>query len=175
MTSQYVVSEDIMSEVAIPRVDTPCPIGRAAELIGDRWTLLILRHATLGVTRFDDFRRELGIADNILSNRLGKLVQYGLLVKVPYRDERRTRHEYRLAEAGADMLPILHALATWGQRHTRATRRGKPMRIIHSTCGNDLPAGEYCEHCGRPASREEILWLRPWRSHVPTSVAAYAG
>jgi DNA-binding HxlR family transcriptional regulator len=174
MTSQHVVSEDSMSKVAIPQVDTPCPIGRAAELIGDRWTLLILRHATLGVTRFDDLRRELGIADNVLSNRLGKLVEHGVLVKVPYRDERRTRHEYRLTETGAGVLPILHALATWGQQHTRAARRGKPMRIIHSTCGNDLSAGEFCPHCLRRASREEISWLRPWHSRAPKQVAAPA-
>jgi DNA-binding HxlR family transcriptional regulator len=160
-----------MSVARIPHVDTPCPIGRAAELIGDRWTLLILRHATVGFTRFDQFREELGIADNILSNRLSRLVENGLLTKVPYRDERRTRHEYRLTEAGADVLPVLHALATWGLRHTRPVRRARPMRMIHSVCGNDLSPGEFCEHCERVVDRDEIEWLRPWRSRTPQPVA----
>lgn len=160
-----------MSTAAIPHVDSPCPIDRAVELIGDRWTLLILRHATAGVTRFDHFRRELGIADNILSNRLARLVANGLLTKVPYRDERRTRHEYRLTRAGADMLPILHALANWGLRHTRPVRRGRPMRMMHTGCGNDLAPGEYCEHCGRTVDRDEIEWLRPWLSRAPQSLA----
>ena len=160
-----------MSNPATPPIDLPCPIGRAAEVIGDRWSLLILRHATAGFTRFDEFRSELGIADNILAKRLAKLVEYGLLTKVPYRDERRTRHEYRLTEAGADMLPVLHAIAAWGQRHTRQAGRGKAMRVIHSTCGNDLSAGEFCAHCGRTASRAEIRWLRPWHSRTPQPVA----
>jgi DNA-binding HxlR family transcriptional regulator len=164
-----------MSDQPVPRVDSPCPIGRAAETIGDRWTLLILRHATLGVTRFDEFRNELGIADNILSGRLGRLVENGLLTKVPYRDERRTRHEYRLTRAGADMLPVLHALAAWGQQHTRPERRTRPMRVIHSVCGNDVPAGDFCTHCGRSVGRDEILWLRPWRSRSPQPLAEPVG
>jgi DNA-binding HxlR family transcriptional regulator len=72
----------------------------------------------MGVTRFDDFRAELGIADNILSSRLTRLVDAGLLVRVTYRDQGRTRHEYRLTTAGADVLGVLHALAGWGQEHT---------------------------------------------------------
>lgn len=160
-----------MSKPGSPPIDTPCPIGRAAEVIGDRWSLLILRHATMGFTRFEEFRGELGIADNILAKRLGKLVEYGLLTKVPYRDERRTRHEYRLTKAGADLLPVLHALAAWGQQHTRPVGRGRPMRVIHSVCGNDLSAGEFCGHCERTVDRDEILWVRPWGSRTPVPVA----
>ncbi len=160
-----------MSTRAFPRVDTPCPIGRAADVIGDRWTLLILRHATAGVTRFDEFRSELGIADNILSNRLGRLVDNGLLTKVPYRDERRTRHEYRLTDAGADMLPVLHALAAWGLEHTRPVRRSRPMRVIHSVCGGDMPPGDFCPHCERTVSRDQIRWMRPWLSRTAGPLA----
>jgi DNA-binding HxlR family transcriptional regulator len=160
-----------MSDQIVPGVDAPCPIGRAAGTIGDRWILLILRHATAGVTRFDDFRQQLGIADNILSNRLGRLVQSGLLVKVAYRDERRTRYEYRLTTAGADLLPVLHALAAWGQQHTRPSGPDEPMRVIHSVCGQDMPIGEFCPHCDRAAARDEIRWLRPWRSGAPEPLA----
>jgi DNA-binding HxlR family transcriptional regulator len=153
------------------RVDVPCPIGRAVDILGDRWTLLLLRNATLGATRFDDFRGQLGIADNILSNRLARLVDAGLLVRVPYRDKQRTRHEYRLTTAGADVLDVLHALASWGQQHTLPDPPAGPMRVIHRTCGGDLTPGRYCAACERTVERDEIVWLRPWRSPDPTPLA----
>jgi DNA-binding HxlR family transcriptional regulator len=153
------------------RGDAHCPIGRAVDVLGDRWTLLILRHATVGVTRFEDFRAELGIADNILSNRLARLVDAGVLVRVPYRDERRTRHEYRLTAAGADVLGVLHALAGWGQAHTEPSSPAEPMRVIHRACETDLAPGSYCEACEREVARAEIAWLRPWRSREPFPLA----
>jgi DNA-binding HxlR family transcriptional regulator len=153
------------------RADVPCPVGRAIDVLGERWTLLILRNATMGVTRFDDFRAGLGIADNILSNRLARLVDAGLLVRVPYRDRRRTRHEYRLTTAGADVLGVLHALAGWGQEHTEPSRPAEPMRVIHRTCGSDLAPGDYCATCERGVERAEIAWVRPWRSADPLPLA----
>jgi DNA-binding HxlR family transcriptional regulator len=152
-----------------------CPIGRAGDLLGDRWTLLILRDATAGITRFDAFRENLGIADNILSARLARLVEAGVLVKVPYRDGNRTRHEYRLTQAGADLLPILRALADWGTRHTRPTTGAAPMQILHVSCGGQVSIGGVCGTCGQAVPREEEAWLRPWRSPEPTRVAMPAG
>jgi DNA-binding HxlR family transcriptional regulator len=139
--------------------------------VGDRWMLQILRHATVGVTRFDRFRTELGIADNVLAGRLAQLVATGLLVKVPYHDGHRTRHEYRLTEAGADMLPVLHALVEWGAKHTESTEPAEPMQVLHTDCGNPMSPGDYCEHCGRRADRTEISWLRPWASNDPFPLA----
>lgn len=159
---------------ATARADVPCPIGRAVHVLGDRWTLLILRNATMGVTRFEDFRAALGIADNILSNRLTRLLAAGVLVRVPYRDARRTRHEYRLTTAGADALEVLHALAGWGQQHTQPSQPVEPMRVIHSTCGNDLTPGNHCPTCKRTVGRAEIAWLRPWRSTDPVPLASPA-
>jgi DNA-binding HxlR family transcriptional regulator len=156
------------------RGDVPCPIGRAVDVLGDRWTLLILRHATVGITRFEDFRAELGIADNILSKRLARLVDAGVLVRVPYRDRQRTRHEYRLTTAGADVLGVLHALAGWGQEHTAPSRPTAPMRVIHRACGSDLLPDRRCPACERPVERDEIAWLRPWRSPDPYPLAAPA-
>jgi DNA-binding HxlR family transcriptional regulator len=153
------------------QADVPCPIGRAIDVLGDRWTLLILRHATLGVTRFEDFRAQLGIADNILSNRLARLVDAGVLVRVPYRHPQRTRHEYRLTTAGADALGVLHALADWGQQHTQPDRPAEPMRVIHRTCGSDLTPCGHCAACERSVERDEIAWLRPWRSPDPFPLA----
>jgi DNA-binding HxlR family transcriptional regulator len=150
----------------------PCPIGRAAEVIGDRWTLLIMRNATRGMTRFEDFRADLGIADNVLSDRLARLVEAGLLTRVPYRNGGRTRHEYRLTQAGADMTPVLRALADWGTRHTNPAEPAEPMQFLHQTCGHHLTSPQaYCEHCQQPVHRDHQLWLIPWRAGTPYPLA----
>jgi DNA-binding HxlR family transcriptional regulator len=148
-----------------------CPIGRAGDLLGDRWTLLILRDATAGTTRFDVFRENLGIADNILSARLARLVEAGVLVKVPYRDGNRTRQEYRLTQAGADVLPLLRALADWGTRHTSPAAQAAPMQILHVGCGGEVSIGGVCGTCGTAVPREGEAWLRPWRSAEPIPLA----
>jgi DNA-binding HxlR family transcriptional regulator len=140
-------------------------------VLGDRWTLLILRNATIGVTRFDDFKADLGIADNILSARLGKLVDAGLLTKVAYRDGGRTRHEYRLTERGADVLPLLHALSRWGQQHTEPGEPADPMQIVHLACGHPTADDRVCDHCGQPLTRDQEAWVRPWRSPAPYPLA----
>ncbi|MDB5686560.1 MAG: hypothetical protein JWR77_1149, partial [Rhizorhabdus sp.] len=94
----------------------PCPVGRALAQVGDAWSMLILRDASYGATRFDQFRQSLGIAPNILTRRLRALTDAGLLEKSRY-SERPPRDEYRLTPAGRDFLPILHALGAWGRRH----------------------------------------------------------
>ncbi|GII57107.1 HxlR family transcriptional regulator [Planotetraspora thailandica] len=152
----------------------PCPIGRAVGVIGERWTLLILRNATLGTTRFEAFRSELGIADNILSDRLARMVEAGLLARVPYTEGRRVRHEYRLTDAGAGVLPVLHALAAWGEEHTRAGESSPSMRVVHRPCGHATGPGgprATCDHCGQPIRRDDELWVRPWRSPDPIPLA----
>jgi DNA-binding HxlR family transcriptional regulator len=153
----------------------PCPIGRAGDLLGDRWTLLILRDANSGITRFDDFRSNLGIADNILAARLRHLIEAGLLVKVPYRDGNRTRQEYRLTQAGADFLPVLRALAQWGTRHTEPTTPTEPMRMLHAGCGGEVNVVGVGGACAREVPRADEEWLRPWRSPAPTPLAQPVG
>ncbi|MGH3252483.1 MAG: winged helix-turn-helix transcriptional regulator [Trebonia sp.] len=158
-----------------PRLAPPCPIGRAADVLGDRWTLLILRNATVGATRFEEFKSDLGIADNILSTRLSRLVDAGLMTKVPYRDNGRSRHEYRLTSSGADVLPLLHALGAWGQRHTEPGQPSDPMQIIHLACGHTTTDERTCDHCGQPIERDQEAWLRPWRSATPFPLARPVG
>jgi DNA-binding HxlR family transcriptional regulator len=149
----------------------PCPIGRASALLGDRWILLIMREATLGVTRFDEFRDRLGIAENILSGRLGRLTASGLLTKVPYHDGRRERQEYRLTPAGADLTPVLRALADWGQQHTSPSVPAEPMRVLHAGCGGAVTPDRICAKCGSRVGRDEEAWTRPWRSPEPVRLA----
>lgn len=142
--------------------DAACPIARAADVLGEPWTLLILRNATGGTTRFEDFRTQLGIADNVLTTRLAKLVERGLLTKLPYRDGGRTRHEYRLTQAGSDALPVLHALGAWGDAHTASDRARGPMKLVHTPCGRLTRPGENCDACGKPLARADLVWQGSW-------------
>jgi DNA-binding HxlR family transcriptional regulator len=93
-----------------------CSVARALELIGDRHTVLILREAFVGERRFDRMQRHTGVARNILSDRLNKLVAFGILTRRPYQ-ERPVRHEYVLTEKGLDLYPVLVGLMQWGERH----------------------------------------------------------
>jgi DNA-binding HxlR family transcriptional regulator len=151
----------------------PCPIGRAIDILGDRWTLLVLRNATSGMARFDEFKSEIGIADNILADRLRRLVEHGLLTKVPYRPAEggRTRHEYRLTQAGEDVLPVLYAMMSWGNEHSEPSDPIGQMRMVHDVCGSDIAPGRPCPHCGRDVPRSEVAWIRPWRSDEPKILA----
>ena len=93
-----------------------CPVGRGLARAGDAWSMLILRDAGLGITRFDQFRASLDIAPNILARRLRKLTEAGLLTKTRY-SEKPPRDEYLLTEAGRDFLPVLQVVGAWGRRH----------------------------------------------------------
>jgi DNA-binding HxlR family transcriptional regulator len=98
--------------------DLICPINRSLSVLGERWTLLILREATLGATRFSEFRESLGIAPDVLTDRLGALVANGVLERVPYREPgARARHAYHLTESGHELAVLMGALGQWGKRH----------------------------------------------------------
>jgi DNA-binding HxlR family transcriptional regulator len=148
-----------------------CPIARSLEVVGDPWVLLILRNALLGTRHYEQFRAELGIADNVLSRRLQAMVEAGLLRQVPYRGPRRTHLEYRLTEAGADLLPVLQALARWGDTHTTGPVPGERLGIVHRACGHSSTTSDTCSHCGAVLRPAEVAWLRPWRSPDPTPLA----
>lgn len=96
--------------------DEECPIARGLAVIGDRWTLMILRDSFLGVRRFDQFQNNLGITRHLLANRLKKLQADGMLSKVPYQ-ERPLRHEYRLTDKAKALFPVLVMLVDWADRH----------------------------------------------------------
>jgi len=105
-----------------------CSVARTLEIVGDRWTLLVLRDAFLGVRRFADFRESLGIAPNVLTDRLVRLVDEGILERVRY-SERPARYEYRLTAKGSELFVALNALRQWGDRHLCA----EPMRLLRRT------------------------------------------
>ena len=94
--------------------DQPCPVAKALSVLGDRWTMLILRNAFMGVRRFDDFQSSLGLTRHVLSDRLKRLVEHEILVKVPY-VSRQQRFEYQLTEKGLDLYPILLSMMQWSE------------------------------------------------------------
>jgi DNA-binding HxlR family transcriptional regulator len=148
-----------------------CPIARSLEIVGDPWTLLILREAFLGSTRYEQFRDALGIADNVLSRRLAAMVDNGLLRKAPYRSGQRTHAEYLLTEAGADMFPVLSALGQWGATHTETPERGGRTRPIHLACGRAARSVDYCTFCQVPLTSADVAWHRTWLGDEPVPLA----
>jgi len=122
-----------------------CSVARTLGVIGDRWTMLIVRDAFLGVRRFDDFQRSLGIARNVLDSRLSRLCDDGILERRLYQ-ERPERYEYRLTEMGHDLWPVLVSLMQWGDRHL--SDDGPPILVQHRDCGGAVTSGLTCEKCG---------------------------
>jgi DNA-binding HxlR family transcriptional regulator len=136
-----------------------CPIARGLDVLGDPWVVLVLREVMQGAHRYDELRGALGAADNVLSNRLRRLVDAGLLTRRPYGTQRRPRCEYHLTQAGADALPVLHALAQWGNRHTPAPLG--PMRIVHRDCGAESASADWCQACGVALTADNVAWEKP--------------
>ncbi|PXX10394.1 winged helix-turn-helix transcriptional regulator [Mycolicibacterium moriokaense] len=121
-----------------------CSIARTLGVVGEKWTLLILREAFYGVRRFDDFHTALGCARNLLASRLKTLVVHGLLERVGYTDERgRGRHEYKLTDKGRDLFPVVVALMQWGDRWT-ADEAGPAVQMFHRECGAPVTAELTC-------------------------------
>jgi DNA-binding HxlR family transcriptional regulator len=124
-----------------------CSVGRAMEILGERWTMLIMREAFYGVRRFSDIQRNLGIARNILSTRLQNLVRAGILERRLYQEEPE-RFEYRLTQAGRDLYPAVIAIMKWGDEYL-STEAGPPVVLRHS-CGELIDPVLVCDHCREP-------------------------
>jgi len=135
-----------------------CSVARAVSVIGDRWTLLVLRDCFLRVRRFDEFEARLGITRHVLADRLRKLVTAGVLERIPYQ-ERPARYEYRLTPKGLDFYPVLMALVHWGDTYM-AGKRERPMLHRHARCGHDFDPVTICSECGVPLDPKEVQ-VRP--------------
>jgi len=124
-----------------------CSIAQCLEVAGEWWSMLILRDAFFGVSRFDQFQDRLGISRNVLNQRLTKLVDAGILVKVPY-SQHPPRYDYRLTGKGRDLWPVLTSMRQWGDKH--AAPDGPPVLIRHRNCGQISTAVPTCSTCGEP-------------------------
>jgi len=147
-----------------------CSVAQCLEIIGEWWTMLIVRDAFLGVTRFEDFQRRLGISRNILQQRLAKLVDAGVFVRVPY-SEHPPRHEYRLTPKGLDLWPVLTAMRQWGDSY--AAPDGPPIEIVHDACGEISRLDLVCHSCGeRVGPRDVHVVPGPGRLRLPGVASA---
>jgi len=133
--------------------DLTCSVARALSVVGDRWTLLVLRDAFLGVRRFEDFRA-VGLTRHRLADRLKKLVAAGVLERVRYQ-ERPPRFEYRLTEKGRDLYPVLVSLVRWGDRWM-AGEAGPPVELIHRGCGHVIMPVLACPYCAEPVTARDM-------------------
>ncbi len=132
-----------------------CSVARTLSVVGERWTMLLLREAFLGRHRFDEFQQGTGIARNILSSRLRDLVRDGILDRVRS-DGDTGRIEYRLTKKGLDLYPILVAMMRWGDTWLSG-ESGPPMTLIHRSCGAKTSLDMVCSHCGEPVVAREMI------------------
>ena len=137
--------------------DMHCSVAQCLEVVGEWWSLLIVRDAFLGVTRFDEFAERLGISRNVLNQRLGRLVEMGIFDRVPY-CERPPRFEYRLTDKGRDLWPVITAMRQWGDRW--AAPDGPPVRIVHRGCGQVTDVLTVCRACGEPMGAGDVQEVR---------------
>lgn len=129
-----------------------CSVARTLAVIGDSWTMLIIRDAFLRVRRFDDFQKNLGISRHRLSERLKKLVDYGVLSKESYQAN---RYEYRLTEQGLELYPILITMAKWGDKWMD-DGKGVPMLYKHNLCDQHFKPVVVCSECNEPIDPHEV-------------------
>ncbi|MEM6486071.1 MAG: helix-turn-helix domain-containing protein [Pseudomonadota bacterium] len=155
-----------------------CSVARALSVVGERWTLLILRDAFLGVRRFERFQESLGITRHRLSERLGKLVEQGVLTRVRYCDKP-VRYEYRLTRKGLALYPVLMTLGRWGDEWMDRGE-GPPIEYFHQTCGKKFLPELTCSECGEvlrphqvtamvgPALAHHVQDVRVGETSIPT-------
>jgi DNA-binding HxlR family transcriptional regulator len=137
-----------------------CSIAATLEVVGERWSLLIVRDVLLGVRRFDALQRDLGVARNVLQTRLERLIEHGVLERRQYQ-EHPPRHEYFLTEKGLDLWPTIVALLQWGDRYTPSPG-GPPVLLEHKGCGGTIDSHRICERCGeRLGPRDAIAKAGP--------------
>ena len=132
-----------------------CSFARSLDVLGDRWTFLVLRESFFGVRRFGQMARNLGVSRNILSDRLQKLVANGILERRRYRQDP-DRFEYRLTERGKSLYPPIVAMLRWGDEHL-AGPEGPPLTLRHTTCGHDAAPILVCSHCAQPITASDVL------------------
>jgi DNA-binding HxlR family transcriptional regulator len=134
--------------------DMSCSVAQSLEIIGEWWTLLIIRDAFFGVTRFEDFQARLGIARNILAKRLDTLVEAGVMERRPY-DDARARYDYKLTEKGRALWPVLTTIRQWGDEWV-VGRGNEPVALVHEACGEQTTAVLVCDQCGQPLGPRDV-------------------
>lgn len=130
-----------------------CSVAQCLEVVGEWWSMLIIRDCFMGVTRFEAFQRRLGISRNILNDRLASLVEAGVLERAPY-SEHPPRYDYRLTTKGRDLWPVLTAMRQWGDQY--AAPEGPPIELVHRGCGETTHVVQTCAWCGERLSYRNV-------------------
>lgn len=131
-----------------------CSIARTLDIVGEPWSPLVIRDVWVGITRFDEIQRDLGISRKVLAERLQSLVANGVLGRRQY-SERPPRYEYTLTEKGYDFCDVLMAITAWGDRWT-AGDAGPPVLLRHRACGEHVKAEIRCSHCAEPLRAVDV-------------------
>jgi DNA-binding HxlR family transcriptional regulator len=134
--------------------DMNCSVAQALEVVGEWWSLLVVRDALFGVTRFDEFQRRLGISRNVLNDRLTRLVAEGVLEKVAYQDHP-PRYDYVLTEKGRTLWEVVDAMRRWGDRWA-SPADGPPMEPVHRSCGHAMQPTLHCSECGEVLGERDV-------------------
>jgi DNA-binding HxlR family transcriptional regulator len=135
---------------------TLCPVARAESVVGDRWTVLILRELFMGCHRFEELQAQTGATPQMIATRLRALEAAGLVKRLVY-NKRPLRREYHLTRKGDAFYPVLLALRAWGETWCKSPREGRAVNFIHRTCGKPAGLGPVCESCGEALRREDLL------------------
>jgi DNA-binding HxlR family transcriptional regulator len=154
-----------------------CSMARGLDILGDPWSILVLREVFFGNGRFDAMKSRLEVADSVLTKRLAGLVESGLLARKAYDDGGRTRHEYVLTPKGEDALPVLNAVTIWAEKHLPAPSDQAHLYVIHTGCGEPTTSADTCTRCGERLTAANTSWHSRSRSDqpIPLSTASGAG
>lgn len=150
--------------------DQVCSVARSLEILGERWTLLVIRDVFTGKRRFDAIQADLGVARNVLAARLARLVEEDILERRPYQ-QRPTRYEYFLTEKGLELWPVMVAMMDWGDRHLAAA--GPPVVIRHKQCGGVVDGRGHCGRCGKRLDARDA-YAEPGPGTAETAAATAA-
>jgi DNA-binding HxlR family transcriptional regulator len=135
--------------------DTVCPVARSLDIVGDRWTVLILRELYTGVSRFEELQIQTEATPQMLTGRLKKLEADGMVERHPYH-ARPLRYEYRLTQKGWAFYPVIYALRAWGEGWCKDEGEGVAVRFVHRACGEDVGLANVCPSCGVPVQRDDL-------------------
>lgn len=163
-----------------PFDEMTCSVARTLDVVGEWWTPLIVRDLSLGISRFDAIQRDLGLSRKVLTERLARLVDHGVVERVPYQHNP-PRHDYRLTEKGADLATVILAMTAWGDRWVFGESE-RPLVFRHDACGSETRPVLACSQCGETIRPHELtpvagpgLRAGPGTSEVPAALERIAG
>ncbi|SDD53407.1 transcriptional regulator, HxlR family [Cupriavidus sp. YR651] len=140
---------------ATEKTNTVCPVARSVDIVGDRWTTLVLRELYMGATRFEEMQIQTDATPQMLATRLKALEADGMIERQPY-SEKPLRYEYRLTDKGWAFYPVIYALRAWGEQWCKEKDEEHAMHFVHRECGHDVGLASVCPHCGKAVERADL-------------------